>query len=775
MITPATSRVLLLALWIAILGAFAWFVQRTLVVGTDLRLFMPRPSNAEQRFLIEEIGESPGSRLLLLAIEGDTPATLAQLSNRLLDALAADSQFAFVANGNSERNQVPESLLPYRYLLTDAATRGAFAPQALRAALQERLQDLASPAAATIETWIERDPTLETLRLLEQWVPGKEPNRSYDVWFDSSGLAALLVAETSAAAFDPDAQVLASRALQEHFAAIRAASPARLIVSGPGAFSVLMQQRTRSEAEWLGTVATGAMALLLLFAYRSWRLVLLGLLPLVSAALAGLLAVTSMFGTIHGITLAFGFTLLGVAQDYPLHLFSHRRPGASALQTARRVWPPLATGVASTCVAYLAFLASGVLGLAQLACFTVAGLAAAGLTTRFCLPYLLAEVSRDYGDSPWLARGWAALQRWPHPQWLLLLVPAVALIAMWFGRAPLWENDLSKLTPVPAPLLQQDARLRQDLGAPDVRYLLVLRATTADGVLQGSERLARRLTDLVDEGVIGGFDHPARYLPSLAVQEQRRAALPNAKALEQTLAAATQGLPFAADAFAPFIADVQAARIAPALQLATLRNSPLELRVASLLFQRDNAWIGLITFTDVRNRERLLASFAADTDELVLIDLKRAAETLVARQRTQILWSLLASALLLLLVVAIALRRPTRVARVLLPMALTTLLILGLLQMLGISLSLFHLIALVLAAGLGLDYALFFEHADADRAEQQRTLHAVLVCAASTLMVFALLATSTVPVLRSIGVTVTIGVASNFLLALLLTRPRATA
>ena len=80
------------------------------------------------------------------------------------------------------------------------------------------------------------------------------------------------------------------------------------------------------------------------------------------------------------------------------------------------------------------------------------------------------------------------------------------------------------------------------------------------------------------------------------------------------------------------------------------------------------------------------------------------------------------------------------------------------------------LIALILAAGLGLDYALFFEHAADDPHEQRRTLHAVLVCSLSTLMVFALLATSSLPVLRAIGLTVSLGVVSNFVLALLLTR-----
>jgi predicted exporter len=116
------------------------------------------------------------------------------------------------------------------------------------------------------------------------------------------------------------------------------------------------------------------------------------------------------------------------------------------------------------------------------------------------------------------------------------------------------------------------------------------------------------------------------------------------------------------------------------------------------------------------------------------------------------------------------LRRPSRVARVLAPMALTTLLVVAVLQTAGISLNLFHLISLILCAGLGLDYALFFEHAAGDAAEQRRTLHAVLVCAASTLLVFVLLAISSLPVLRAIGLPVAIGVASNFVLALLLTR-----
>src|SRR5690606_40356428 len=120
----------------------------------------------------------------------------------------------------------------------------------------------------------------------------------------------------------------------------------------------------------------------------------------------------------------------------------------------------------------------------------------------------------------------------------------------------------------------------------------------------------------------------------------------------------------------------------------------------------------------------------------------------------------------------IALRAPRRVARVVLPMAFTLVLTLAVLRGAGVELTLFHLVSLVLGAGLGLDYALFFERTGSDRREQLRTLHAIVVCGAMTALVFGLLALSSIPVLQAIGTTVMIGVAGNFVLALLVARRR---
>ena len=99
-----------------------------------------------------------------------------------------------------------------------------------------------------------------------------------------------------------------------------------MTATGAGRFSVLMEERTRTEAQQLGLAATLGMIVLLLISYRSAGAVLLSALPLASAGLAGLAAVAALFGSVHGITLAFGFTLIGVAQDYPLHLLESYPP-----------------------------------------------------------------------------------------------------------------------------------------------------------------------------------------------------------------------------------------------------------------------------------------------------------------------------------------------------------------------------------------------------------------------------------------------------------------
>ena len=770
----SSKRLLLALLWLALLAMAGWAISQRLQLSGDLRKFMPSAQTPAQKLLIDELGEGPGSRLLLIGLSDADAETLAAQSQALIAKLASDRQFTLVANGSDDSlDAIPERLRPYRYLLSPTLDAHAFDAAFLRDELDARVQDLGSPAAALIEPLVASDPTLETLKVAESLQPANAPQRLHGVWFDKAGKTALLVAQTQAAGFDPTGQQRAVDAIRQAFSAVRDANPGAgsktsMILTGPGAFSVEIGGRTQREAGWIGMIDTIGLVALLWIAYRSWRTPLFGVLPLASAGLAGLGAVVLSFDGVHGITVAFGFTLIGVVQDYPIHLFSHQRAGVSPWANARAIWPTLATGVVSTCIAYVTFLFSGVDGLKQLAVFTIAGLSVAALTTRLLLPALIDPAPRDPADSPRLARLWSRIARLPRPRIGLVVVAALAAGTIAFAPGAFWQNDLSKLTPVPADALAHDAALREELGAPDVRYVLAVHGADADAALAKSERLRPQLERLVAEGAISGYDLAARYLPSAATQRARQAKLPAPDALRAALDAAVAATPLRADAFEAFVADVDVARRAPALTRRDLAGTPLATSVDGLLIdgkQGATALVSLGGLTKPAAVERV-----AKADGAELLDLKDASESLVAEYRGRVLAALAIAALLLAITVWIALRTPRRVLRVLLPMALTTLLILAALRAFGVELTLFHLVALILAAGLGLDYALFFDHAGDDYADQLRTLHALIVCSLMTLLVFFLLALSSIPVLRAIGTTVTLGVIGNFVLALLVSR-----
>jgi predicted exporter len=757
----------LLVTWLLVLAALGWIVAQRLHVTTDLRSFMPAPTTPDQRLLMDQVGEGPASRLLLLAIDGAPSGSLARLSRGLAVALKHDPRYAQVLNGNVDLGALPDGLLAYRYLLSPTLDTQALDEPYLADQLQQRVDDLSSPGASLLKPLLPRDPTLEVLKLAQLWAPARSPELRDGVWFSKQGEALLLV-QTAAAGFDPGAQDAAVSGIERAFHALPGSNDAKLQLSGPGYFSVVLSAQTRHQADWIGRISTVGFIVLLLLAYRSVSSLLLSALPIASAALAGIAALTLIYPAVHGITLAFGFTLLGVAQEYPIRVLSHRRAGEEALASVRALWPLLLTAIASACIAYLAFYASGVNGLQQLAVFTIVGLLVAGFTTRYLLVYLLPRRVHDVAHMRWLARARQWVDALPRPRWIPVLAALMIVLLLALAPGPFWQNNLAALTPLPTAMLQRDARLREALGAPDVRYMVVLQAPTAQGVLALSEKLQARADALVAQHAIDALELPSRYLPPVALQRKRQARLPDRAALEQSLHAASRDLPFRPGLFAPFVNDVEAARSLPPLTPERFEQSPLGQRLAAMLVQRDGQWFGLGTVSGVHDVAALQAIGADSHGSVRLLDLKAASESLVAAYRTRILRALLGAAILLVLTISVALRSVRRAWHVLAPMTLATFLVLAVERVMGIEISLFHLVALILAGGLGLHYALFFERDTGDPAEQRRVLHATIVCVLSALLVFGMLAWSTIPVLRAIGLTVSLGVFFHFCLSILM-------
>ncbi|MGH8090596.1 MAG: MMPL family transporter, partial [Rudaea sp.] len=600
-----------IALWWLALALAAFAVQHMLVVNNDLRSFMPPPRNADQKVLMDEIGDGPASRLLLMAISGAPPEKLAALSRGLVRTLRADVRFTQTLNGSESLTQLDTKLLPYRYLLSPTLDRAQFDEQFLREQLEERLQDLGSPAASSLDDILPHDPTLETLALTQRWTPRHAPALRDGVWFSGQG-ETLLVAATRAPGLDTAAQAEAIAALRAAFTALPGAAAAKLTISGPGYIGAQIAASTRAEAERLSAIGTMGFAILLLLAYRSASILALVALPLASGALAGLAAIVLVFGSVHGITLAFGFTLLGVAQEYPIRVFSHRRAGTDSAAGVRGVWPLLRLAIVSACIAYLAFLVSGVPGLQQLAVFAIVALLVAGAATRWLLPPLLPDRFRDVATAPVMQRAQRWLAGMPRPRALPWIALALGLVALWFAPPPFWQNDLAALAPAPPAELAREGELRKALGAPDVRYLLVLHAASADAVLQLSERISAQVDQWISAHAVDDVELPSRWLPSLETQRSRQARLPDRASLTAALDAALKDLPFQPGLFAPFVDEVEAARALAPLTPEAFERSPFGARLAAMLVEREGKWSGRAALDGV-HEPSVLAGIAAQT------------------------------------------------------------------------------------------------------------------------------------------------------------------
>lgn len=95
--------------------------------------------------------------------------------------------------------------------------------------------------------------------------------------------------------------------------------------------------------------------------------------------------------------------------------------------------------------------------------------------------------------------------------------------------------------------------------------------------------------------------------------------------------------------------------------------------------------------------------------------------------------------------------------RIILPVITAVFTTVALLSLSGLALSLFHIAALLLVLGLGLDYSLFINRTGLKNPLFSSTALSLLVCNLSTVMVFALLANSSVPILSAMGITVLLG------------------
>jgi predicted exporter len=764
-------RARVLIVWIGCVAFAAFVVARARYI-TDLSAFLPANPTPVQQLLVDQLRDGPASRLILIAIEQGDAAARARVSAAMVDRLRKDAQFSSVNNGEVAGQRDREFLFQHRYLMSEAVNAERFSAPGLNAAIKETIDNLASPAGLLFKSLLPRDPTGELLNILDQLARAPAPQSRDGVWVSADGTRALAVAQTAASGSDSDAQERAIDAIRTAFAAAAQATPVQLRLSGPGVFAVAARAKIERAAVRLSIASSILVVALLLIVYRSLPALGLGLLPVTTGALVGVAAVALGFGAVHGITLGFGITLIGESVDYSIYFFiqSRRALNVAAGRTWQQLWwPTIRLGMLTSVCGFASLLPSGFPGLKQLGLYSISGLIAAALVTRFVLPALLPPdfAIRDLtllgNRVAGLLQGVRRIGRPALVLWSAALV-LLAIAVLYHDRATLWNRELSALSPVSLEEQNYDAKLRADLSAADVGELVIVSGPDAESILRSAERAAQTLKGLVDDKVISGFESPANYLPSMATQETRRSSLPSAPELRANLKQALEGLPLRADRLQPFLEDVEVTRHGPLVTSRDLVGTSLNAGFDALILHQRDRWNALLPLRSAAPSQaidmaRVVAALKdGKVDEARVLDLKQESDALYADYLSEAIRYSLGGFLALTVLLLIALRSPRRVMRVLVPLVMAVLTVAAGLAVCGVHLTILHLVGMLLIVAVGSNYALFFDRqAHAARDSEALTLASLLIANASTVIGFGLLSFSQIPVLVALGTTVAPG------------------
>ncbi len=759
----ARSGPILLA--VAVTALIAGVVLSHATIRSDMADFLPQGRTAGTSLVSKELLSGAATSLIMLGIEGARPGELARISQSMTRALDRTGLFSFINNGSQDllANDAEQVLFRHRYLLSPTTTAEAFAIPALRDDMERLLRGLQSSAAPLVEQFGTADLPGAFPALLHDLIGSSRVHTLHGVWFAADRQRALILASTRAGGMDVEAQEAVSTAIQQAFTAAEPGN-AKLLAAGPAVFARAAAQAMRADVMLLSIASTALLAALLLWRFRSvWMLIVVAI-PVTLGIAAATLVVQLVFGFVHGITIGFGMTMLGVTLDYPVLLVGHRKHGEAAKDTLRRIGQAFRLTALSTALGLTGMLFSGFPGLSQLGCFSVVGVAVAAAATRWLLPYLIVAA----GVAPVSAGDAARLLRIEHLRvWRGCVAGACVLAAGWLTivGGPRWQSELAALSPVPASDFALDAELRGEIGAPDAVLLGVVQGDTAEAVLRQEEQLLPGLDALIRDRVLSGAEVAARLLPSAATQLARRAALPAPDELAARIATAQAGLPFRPGVFQPFVDAVAASRTMPPLLPSDIDSPMLRARLDSLLFTRDGLWYGVIAPTDLRDPSRFAATL--QQDGATYLDIAGETNAIVADSTSKAWRWLVAGGLAALAAVTVGLRSPQRVATVAAAILAALLLTVVILTAAGVPLSLIHIIALQFVCSVGLDYALFFARRQLDQEERARTLRTLATCNAMTVLTFAMLALCRTPLLQQIGITVVIGSLAAFVLAFL--------
>lgn len=567
-------------------------------------------------------------------------------------------------------------------------------------------------------------------------------------------------------AFSMSAQEVIVPLLEQAKSAAREVAPqVEIITAGVVLHAAAAGEQASGEVSTIGLGSLAGIILLTWLSFRSFKPIGLVLLSIGIGCLGSFSICWFLFDRIHLLTLVFGASLIGVAQDYGIYFLCNRLGADEQLDSTallKRLMPGLSLTLLAAVIGYMGLAFTPFPGLRQMALFSALGLIFAWMTVVCWFPLLISggtlkggALIRLYGNT---------LSYWPRLRMnkLTLSCAAIFIVLATIGCLRLGANDDIRLLQTPPKhLIDDQIKLSTLLDAPTPVQFFLVRGASAEMVLQREEILKKRLDPLIAQHKISGYQAMSNWVPSAQTQDARIALLKE-KLLDGDGPLAQLAEKIGEDKTWTATTRAHLLESGKLLTLDEFLRTPASEPWRHLwLGQVDGMTASIVALRGLSNVDLpLLQQAATGLDGVQWVDKVDEISSVLGRYREYMSLVVLAAYIVVFGLLFARYRRHTW--RVLAPTAVASISTLALLGFAGQNLQLFHVLALMLLLGVGVDYGIFMQEQSSKR--DATSWLAVGLSAANTILSFGLLGLSRTPALQAFGLTMLIGTALVWLI-----------
>lgn len=290
--------------------------------------------------------------------------------------------------------------------------------------------------------------------------------------------------------------------------------------TGSPVIAVGNARQIKTDSQWAISIAVTLILLLLIFAFRKVKnLILIGL-SIVFGWLFAMGFIAVLRSDVSLIVLGIGSIIIGIAVNYPLHFIAHTDHGGTIREVLKDMVAPLLIGNITTVGAFAALMPLDAPALRDLGLFAAFMLVGTILFVLIFLPHLVKQKAHKGEER--LTFGKISAMTPERHRWLLLVIFILTIVFGYFSLGTSFDTNMHHINYMTPEQQQLLGDMNASAGLSDTTNIYVVsEGDTWEEALQSRTKIAPILEEMRNKGAINSFSDVTLFIASREEQQKR--------------------------------------------------------------------------------------------------------------------------------------------------------------------------------------------------------------------------------------------------------------